>query len=60
VPQPGRATSSSLTTRAAKETLRLAPEDLPDIEPIISQAHGNDDCRYCVGAFLGRTRVVPK
>ncbi|MCK0207345.1 enoyl-CoA hydratase [Starkeya koreensis] len=55
------AENAPLTTRASKATIRkLALENLPDIEDIVSEVYGSEDFRLGVETFLARTKALPK
>ena len=55
------AENAPLTTRATKATIRkLALDELPDIEAIVSEVYGSEDFRRGVTDFLAKTKAVPK
>jgi len=55
------AENAPLTTRATKATIRkLALDELPDIEAIVTEVYGSDDFRSGVENFLAKTKAVPK
>ncbi len=55
------AENAPLTTRATKATIRkLALDELPDIEAIVSEVYGSEDFRRGVTDFLAKTKAVPE